>query len=105
MGQSLWKPCSAILGPPMPWICASGSSGRIPDSNRLASKSPEDSPATMAIESLSDDATSGRIEEFAHLAQATGGLRRGGLGYSNRCFRLLQSVTGLVDQFVGVAEC
>src|SRR5450830_574996 len=66
IGQSLTKPCSAIWEPPMPCRCACGNRGRRPDNKRLASRSPELSPATMAIVVSADDATSRRCDEFAH---------------------------------------
>src|SRR5471032_1662390 len=92
----------------MPWMRASGSCGRNPDSSRAASTSPDGSPATTAIETglamSADDATGRRIEEQAHVADLLGRRRRGLLFGEQRGLGLFQRQAGTVDQLVGGAD-
>src|SRR5437667_12550554 len=102
IGQALWKPCSAIWGPPMPYNLAFGSCGRKPDNRRPANKSPDASPATIAMDGtrdspdaatppwLADDATGGAVEERAQQADMCGRFRRAGLLLFQRALGLFQ---------------
>src|SRR5450830_71069 len=107
-GQSEMNPCCAICAPPMPWKRAPGSCGARPDSKRLASRSPDTSPATMATDRppawSADDATRGHTEEFAHGADMLRRFRRGHFFFEQGRLGFFQSESRTVDQLVGGAD-
>src|SRR5471032_2562001 len=107
-GQSEMNPCCAICAPPMPWKRAPGSCGARADSKRLASRSPDTSPATMATDRppawSADDATRGRTEEFAHGADMLRRFRRGHFFFEQRRLGFFQGQSRTVDQLVGGAD-
>src|SRR5450830_1899747 len=103
-GQSEMKPCCAICSPPMPWKRALGSCGARPDSSRLASRSPDTSPATMATDRSADDATRGHTEEFAHGADMLRRFRRGHFFFEQGGIGFFQGQSRTIDQLVGGAD-
>src|SRR5690606_35975452 len=89
----------------MPCIEASGSRGRRPESTRAASKSPEVSPATMAIDISADDATGGLFKKFAGGTHVQGSIRRQlGLVCCQRRLGLLQRQAASVNRLVALAN-
>src|SRR5450830_1197217 len=100
-GQSEMNPCCAICSPPMPWKRAPGNCGARPASSRLASRSPDTSPATMATDRSADDATRSHTEEFAHGADMLRRFRRGHFFFEQGCLGFFQSESRTVDQLVG----
>src|SRR6478609_11059841 len=99
------KPCRCMPGPPMPWIYASGTRGRRPDSMRSASMSPDTSPATIAIFNLSDNATCGTVEEIAQRPDLLSAVGRRRFLFSKRGLGFFQRQVGFVDQLVGFPDC
>ena len=88
----------------MPCILAFGNCGRSPDSNRLANKSPDVSPATIAIDTLADDATGRTAEKLAHHSQIICRVRRIRFCLQQCDLCLVERQTRLVDQLVRISN-
>src|SRR5687767_13626552 len=102
LGHQASSPAASIAWPPMPAICAPGKRSRSARTRPAPSRSPEASPATIAMRgadkgSLSDQRAFAALDEVEHQLDVGRRLRRA----RQLLARARERQAGLVERLVG----